>query len=189
MQDSRTLTIFFMKISAHTLCCKWNNLNYIVIKKTFPILGYIRDLDSAVNFPRVSRSDVCLVLFIRAVNVPVVLQDSVPHTVTTSDRDEVKLHEWNRWSSANTLEESLEIQAHKQFFILLSNLLAREPGSIPESRLVPGLDSCAMGHQCEHICVNSNVSHYCKCRARYFLNPDMKTCSLKRKSFLCGFCL
>ncbi|XP_026196602.1 matrilin-3a [Anabas testudineus] len=42
-----------------------------------------------------------------------------------------------------------------------------------------GLDPCASGHDCEHICINSNVSYYCKCRTGYILNPDKKTCSLK----------
>ncbi|XP_067098572.1 matrilin-3a [Osmerus mordax] len=43
-----------------------------------------------------------------------------------------------------------------------------------------GLDPCAIGHDCEHICVNSNSSFYCKCRNGYILNPDQKTCSLKQ---------
>uniref|UniRef100_A0A673BRL0 Matrilin 3a n=1 Tax=Sphaeramia orbicularis TaxID=375764 RepID=A0A673BRL0_9TELE len=43
-----------------------------------------------------------------------------------------------------------------------------------------GLDPCAMGHDCEHICVNSNASYYCKCRNGYILNADKKTCSLKQ---------
>ncbi|XP_071324155.1 matrilin-3a isoform X1 [Trachinotus anak] len=43
-----------------------------------------------------------------------------------------------------------------------------------------GLDPCAMGHECEHICVNSNASYYCKCRNGYILNADKKTCSLKQ---------
>uniref|UniRef100_A0A8C3ATZ3 Matrilin 3a n=1 Tax=Cyclopterus lumpus TaxID=8103 RepID=A0A8C3ATZ3_CYCLU len=43
-----------------------------------------------------------------------------------------------------------------------------------------GLDPCAMGHDCEHICVNSNASHYCQCRKGYILNADKKTCSLKQ---------
>uniref|UniRef100_A0A3Q3RSR3 Matrilin 3 n=1 Tax=Mastacembelus armatus TaxID=205130 RepID=A0A3Q3RSR3_9TELE len=43
-----------------------------------------------------------------------------------------------------------------------------------------GLDPCAMGHDCDHICVNSNVSFYCKCRNGYVLNADRKTCSLKQ---------
>ncbi|KAK5615128.1 hypothetical protein CRENBAI_005197 [Crenichthys baileyi] len=42
-----------------------------------------------------------------------------------------------------------------------------------------GLDPCAMGHDCEHICINSNASYYCKCRNSYVLNADKKTCSLK----------
>ncbi|XP_010738993.1 matrilin-3a isoform X2 [Larimichthys crocea] len=42
-----------------------------------------------------------------------------------------------------------------------------------------GLDPCAMGHDCDHICVNSNASYYCKCRNGYILNADKKTCSLK----------
>ncbi|XP_029985150.1 matrilin-3-like [Sphaeramia orbicularis] len=37
-----------------------------------------------------------------------------------------------------------------------------------------------MGHDCEHICVNSNASYYCKCRNGYILNADKKTCSLKQ---------
>ncbi|KAK2856124.1 hypothetical protein Q5P01_004859 [Channa striata] len=43
-----------------------------------------------------------------------------------------------------------------------------------------GLDPCAAGHDCEHICVNSNSSYYCKCRNGYILNADKKTCSLKQ---------
>ncbi|KAM9354957.1 cartilage matrix protein-like [Pholidichthys leucotaenia] len=43
-----------------------------------------------------------------------------------------------------------------------------------------GLDPCAMGHDCQHICVNSNASYYCKCRNGYILNADKKTCSLKQ---------
>ncbi|XP_059354281.1 uncharacterized protein LOC132092176 isoform X3 [Carassius carassius] len=43
-----------------------------------------------------------------------------------------------------------------------------------------GLDACAMGHDCEHICVSSGSSFYCKCRKGYILNEDQKTCSLKQ---------
>ncbi|KAF7230709.1 matrilin-3-like [Nothobranchius furzeri] len=43
-----------------------------------------------------------------------------------------------------------------------------------------GVDPCAMGHDCEHICVNSNASFYCKCRNGYILNADKKTCSPKQ---------
>ncbi|KAM9339236.1 matrilin-3a [Symphorus nematophorus] len=43
-----------------------------------------------------------------------------------------------------------------------------------------GVDPCAMGHDCEHICVNSNASYYCQCRDGYILNTDKKTCSLKQ---------
>ena len=45
----------------------------------------------------------------------------------------------------------------------------------------PGLDPCAMGHDCEHICVNSNASYYCNCWEGFVLNEDMKTCSKKSK--------
>ncbi|XP_015225241.1 PREDICTED: matrilin-3-like isoform X1 [Cyprinodon variegatus] len=44
-----------------------------------------------------------------------------------------------------------------------------------------GVDPCAMGHDCEHICINSNASYYCKCRNGYVLNADKRTCSLKRE--------
>ncbi|XP_077600472.1 uncharacterized protein LOC144215420 [Stigmatopora nigra] len=40
-----------------------------------------------------------------------------------------------------------------------------------------GLDPCALGNDCEQICVNSNASFYCKCRTGYILNADEKTCS------------
>ncbi|XP_075869669.1 matrilin-3a isoform X4 [Nelusetta ayraudi] len=43
-----------------------------------------------------------------------------------------------------------------------------------------GVDPCAMGHDCEHICVNSNASYHCKCRSGYVLNADEKTCSPKQ---------
>ncbi|XP_073712453.1 matrilin-3a isoform X1 [Misgurnus anguillicaudatus] len=42
-----------------------------------------------------------------------------------------------------------------------------------------GMDPCAMGHDCEHICVNSGSSFNCKCRSGFILNEDQKTCSLK----------
>nr|XP_004559307.1 matrilin-3 isoform X4 [Maylandia zebra] len=40
-----------------------------------------------------------------------------------------------------------------------------------------GLEPCAQGHNCQHICVNSGDSYNCKCRPGYILNLDMKTCS------------
>ncbi|XP_056872747.1 matrilin-3a isoform X1 [Takifugu flavidus] len=48
------------------------------------------------------------------------------------------------------------------------------------SAVETGVDPCAMGHDCEHVCVNSNASYYCKCRNGYILNADKKTCSLKQ---------
>uniref|UniRef100_A0A672HTA0 Matrilin 3b n=1 Tax=Salarias fasciatus TaxID=181472 RepID=A0A672HTA0_SALFA len=42
-----------------------------------------------------------------------------------------------------------------------------------------GLDPCAQGHSCQHICVNSGISYTCQCRQGYVLNPDRKTCSRK----------
>ncbi|XP_042243700.1 matrilin-3-like isoform X17 [Thunnus maccoyii] len=41
-----------------------------------------------------------------------------------------------------------------------------------------GLDLCAQGHDCQHICVSTRDSYSCKCNAGYVLNPDKKTCSL-----------
>uniref|UniRef100_A0A3Q3VU48 VWFA domain-containing protein n=1 Tax=Mola mola TaxID=94237 RepID=A0A3Q3VU48_MOLML len=40
-----------------------------------------------------------------------------------------------------------------------------------------GLDACAQGHNCQHICVNSGDSYDCKCHTGYVLNQDKKTCS------------
>ncbi|KAK2864325.1 hypothetical protein Q7C36_003479 [Tachysurus vachellii] len=45
-----------------------------------------------------------------------------------------------------------------------------------------GTDPCAMGNDCEHICVSSGSSFYCKCQKNYILNQDQRTCSLKRVS-------
>uniref|UniRef100_A0A3B5AXU2 Matrilin 3b n=1 Tax=Stegastes partitus TaxID=144197 RepID=A0A3B5AXU2_9TELE len=43
--------------------------------------------------------------------------------------------------------------------------------------LVSGSDTCAQGHDCQHVCVNNNVSYICKCWEGYVLNADQKTCS------------
>ncbi|XP_042357107.1 matrilin-3-like [Plectropomus leopardus] len=40
-----------------------------------------------------------------------------------------------------------------------------------------GLDACAQGHNCQHICVNNGTTYNCKCRSGYVLNPDKKTCT------------
>ncbi|XP_073729493.1 matrilin-3b [Misgurnus anguillicaudatus] len=40
-----------------------------------------------------------------------------------------------------------------------------------------GFDVCAIGHNCEHICVSNNASYFCKCREGYVLNSDKKTCA------------
>ncbi|GCC41297.1 hypothetical protein chiPu_0025348, partial [Chiloscyllium punctatum] len=37
---------------------------------------------------------------------------------------------------------------------------------------------CAAGnHDCEHICVSTATSYYCRCRPGFTLNEDQKTCS------------
>ncbi|XP_022518702.1 matrilin-3a isoform X1 [Astyanax mexicanus] len=38
-------------------------------------------------------------------------------------------------------------------------------------------DQCAMGHDCEHICISTDGSYRCKCRMGFILNEDKKTCS------------
>ncbi|XP_016333326.1 matrilin-3-like [Sinocyclocheilus anshuiensis] len=40
-----------------------------------------------------------------------------------------------------------------------------------------GFDACALGHNCQHICVNNNASYFCECREGYVINSDKKTCS------------
>ncbi|XP_041109336.1 matrilin-3-like isoform X1 [Polyodon spathula] len=41
-----------------------------------------------------------------------------------------------------------------------------------------GLDICSLEtHGCEHICVSTTDSYYCKCKDGYILNEDKKTCS------------
>ncbi|CAH2245996.1 matrilin-3 isoform X2 [Pelobates cultripes] len=45
-----------------------------------------------------------------------------------------------------------------------------------------GIDFCAPGrHDCEHTCVATDASYYCKCHDGYKLNPDKKTCSRKEE--------
>lgn len=56
--------------------------------------------------------------------------------------------------------------------------------------LFSGLDACAQGHNCQHICVNRGDSYDCKCHTGYVLNQDKKTCSRKNLNFLTeNFCL
>lgn len=43
-------------------------------------------------------------------------------------------------------------------------------------RLVAGLDSCAMGHDCQHTCVSSGSSYYCTCPPEFILMEDKKSC-------------
>lgn len=43
----------------------------------------------------------------------------------------------------------------------------------------PGVDPCALGHECQHICIDTDDSYICRCRAGYVLNPDEKTCTRK----------
>lgn len=42
-----------------------------------------------------------------------------------------------------------------------------------------GVDACAEGHNCQHICFNNGISYGCKCHAGFVLNPDKTTCSRK----------
>lgn len=67
-------------------------------------------------------------------------------------------------------------------FLVASLALVSQPGlaSCCCVRCIAGVDPCAMGHDCQHICVNSNASYYCKCRTGFILNADKKTCSLKQ---------
>lgn len=37
-----------------------------------------------------------------------------------------------------------------------------------------------MGHSCQHICIGSGMSYYCKCHLGYVLNEDKRTCSISR---------
>ncbi|XP_061552580.1 matrilin-3-like isoform X2 [Phycodurus eques] len=40
-----------------------------------------------------------------------------------------------------------------------------------------GVDACARGHNCQHVCVNNGNSYSCQCWAGYVLNADKRTCS------------
>lgn len=45
---------------------------------------------------------------------------------------------------------------------------------------IPGVSPCKIGHSCQHICVGTGMSYYCKCRPGYVLNEDKRTCSISR---------
>ncbi|XP_061650125.1 matrilin-3-like isoform X2 [Phyllopteryx taeniolatus] len=40
-----------------------------------------------------------------------------------------------------------------------------------------GVDACARGHNCQHVCVSNGNSYSCQCWAGYVLNADKRTCS------------
>ncbi|CAG06181.1 unnamed protein product, partial [Tetraodon nigroviridis] len=42
---------------------------------------------------------------------------------------------------------------------------------------ISGLDACADGHSCQHLCVDHGSSRGCECRPGFVLNPDRRTCS------------
>ncbi|XP_019739780.1 matrilin-3 isoform X1 [Hippocampus comes] len=46
-----------------------------------------------------------------------------------------------------------------------------------DNRTKHGVDACARGHNCQHICVNNGNSYNCQCWAGYVLNADKRTCS------------
>ncbi|KAM6912169.1 uncharacterized protein FYW49_010672 [Xenentodon cancila] len=46
-----------------------------------------------------------------------------------------------------------------------------------EDKGTNGLDACAQGHSCQHICVSNGDSYSCKCGPGYVLNSDQRTCS------------
>ncbi|KAJ8288388.1 hypothetical protein COCON_G00010470 [Conger conger] len=49
--------------------------------------------------------------------------------------------------------------------------------SIFQSKLCGDGSLCAeVDHRCEHICVSTPTSYFCRCRKGYVLNPDGKTC-------------
>ncbi|XP_064195775.1 matrilin-3-like isoform X2 [Anguilla rostrata] len=62
-------------------------------------------------------------------------------------------------------------------FVLNEDMKTCSKQSGSQALPVPGLDSCALGHDCEHICVNDNGGFYCRCWDGFVLNEDMKTCS------------
>uniref|UniRef100_A0AAY5KQG7 VWFA domain-containing protein n=1 Tax=Esox lucius TaxID=8010 RepID=A0AAY5KQG7_ESOLU len=49
-----------------------------------------------------------------------------------------------------------------------------------------GMDACALGHDCDHVCVTDHNSYTCECREGYTLNADKKTCSRKDHRPLSG---
>ncbi|XP_050995198.1 matrilin-3a isoform X5 [Labeo rohita] len=42
------------------------------------------------------------------------------------------------------------------------------------------LDYCALGHECEHVCVNDDASYHCECHQGFVLQEDKKSCSKKK---------
>jgi hypothetical protein len=46
-----------------------------------------------------------------------------------------------------------------------------------QSIFFPGGDLCALGNNCQHVCMNNGNSYVCQCRTGYVLNADQATCS------------
>ncbi|XP_035277225.1 matrilin-3-like isoform X8 [Anguilla anguilla] len=67
-------------------------------------------------------------------------------------------------------------------FVLNEDMKSCSKQSGSRALLVTGRDSCALGHDCEHICVNDNGDYYCRCLEGFDLNEDMKTCSKQSRS-------
>ncbi|KAI4890777.1 hypothetical protein NFI96_027938, partial [Prochilodus magdalenae] len=84
------------------------------------------------------------------------------------------LNEDRKTCSRKTLLGNHWLKADKTHCVI-RGVISRS--SVSHSQLIAGLDHCAMGHGCEHICVSSDGSYHCQCRTGFVLNEDKRTCS------------
>ncbi|XP_019110268.1 matrilin-3 isoform X5 [Larimichthys crocea] len=63
------------------------------------------------------------------------------------------------------------------FYVETYGVIEKLTSKFRETLCGLGLDACAQGHDCQHICTNNRNSYICKCRVGYVLNMDQKTCS------------
>ncbi|KAI4804693.1 hypothetical protein KUCAC02_026312 [Chaenocephalus aceratus] len=63
-------------------------------------------------------------------------------------------------------------QPHDDHFFYVETYGVIEKLTLKFRETLCGLDACAQGNNCQHLCVNNGNSYNCKCREGYVLNPD-----------------
>uniref|UniRef100_A0A673HVI9 Matrilin 3a n=1 Tax=Sinocyclocheilus rhinocerous TaxID=307959 RepID=A0A673HVI9_9TELE len=65
-------------------------------------------------------------------------------------------------------------------FVLMQDKKSCFKASDADGEGSASLDYCALGHECEQICVNDDASYHCECHRGFLLQEDKKSCSKKQ---------